>query len=132
MSRRRRGSDGWTVDTLKIHFDAIQAADQRYLNAMLEERDKAIKEFKDTTEKNFASRNEIQTAMKDAAASNERAMAALVSTLLPRAEGDARIARNEQDIKATTDRMNESGGFGRGVKDSWGWLVGAIGIVFGL
>lgn len=129
----------WTVDTLKEHFDALLKERQQHVSDMFSERDKAITEFKESTAatitefktmtaSNFASRNEIQTAMKNAQDANARETAVLVATLMPRKEAESRIQRNEEDVKAVTDRVNDAGGFGRGVKDSWGWLVGVIGL----
>jgi hypothetical protein len=120
----------WTVDTLKEHFDARHNDLQAFVMAMFAERDKAIKEFKDTTTQNFASRNEIKTAMKDAAAAAERATAALVSTLMPRTEAMTRMDRNDRDIKDVTDRVNSQGGFGTGIKEMLGWILAAGALLF--
>ena len=116
----------WTVETLKQYVDALLLERKDHVHDMFVERDKAIREFKDSTEKNFASRNEIQTAMKDAQQASERATATLVATLMPRSEAMALIQRNEQDVKAITDRVNDMTGFGKGVKDSWGWIVALV------
>ena len=124
-------SNGWTVETLKMYIDAILLERAKHMADMFAERDKAIKEFKDTTKENFASRNEIQAAMKDAAIISERATAALVATLMPRSEAAVQLHRNEQDIKAITDRVNSQDGRGQGMKDSWGWLVGVVGLLIG-
>ncbi len=136
-----KAQSGWTVDTLKEHFDTLLKERQQHVSDMFTERDKAITEFKESTAAtitefktmtaaNFASRNEIQTAMKNAADASSRETAVLVATLMPRKEAEARIVRNEEDVKAVTNRVNASGGFGQGVKESWGWLVGVIGIGF--
>jgi hypothetical protein len=122
VSKRR----GWTFKTFKKYVDAVLLERKQHASDMLIERDKAIKEFKDQTDAKFASRNEIQTAMKDASVANERATATLVSTLMPRAEATILIERNAADIKEVADRLNEQGGHGRGIKDSWGWLAAII------
>lgn len=122
----------WTIDTLKEHHDAMIESLKKELEEGFAQRDKAVDKLEDSTSERFAARNEIQTAMKNAAEASERAAASLTSTFMPREEALAAIRRNEADIKAVTDRVNLSSGRGVGIKDSWGWVVGILGLLFAL
>lgn len=84
-------SSEWTVDTLKEHFTALLDGYKERVSDTFIERDKAITEFKDQTDQKFASRNEIQTAMKDAAEISERATQKLTSTFITRQEALALV-----------------------------------------
>ena len=83
--------------TLRDYFDTRLADFRSHISDTFAERDKAItefkeataatiNEFKDATKESFASRNEIQTAMKNASDASERATAKLTSTFITRAE----------------------------------------------
>jgi len=81
----------WTVNTLKEHLTALLDAYKDRVSDTFVERDKAITEFKAQADQKFASRNEIQTAMKDAAEASERAMAKLTSSFITRQEALALV-----------------------------------------
>lgn len=98
-----------------------------------------IKAMKEATAASFAA---SQKAIDLASAANEKrqdssneiraAMIDQQKVLMPRAECEVGLARNAADIKALTDRFNLSAGRGLGIKDSWGWLVGLIGMALAL
>ena len=96
----------WTVATPK-----------EYVDALLLERDRAIVEFKQQTEKRFEAANEIKQAMANQAA-----------TFMTRTEAEVRMNRSDQDMRAATDRLNKGEGRGTGLKDGWGYIVAIISI----
>jgi hypothetical protein len=93
-----------TVETLK-----------ELVLALLAERDKAISEFKEQTEKRFEAGNEIKQAMANQA-----------NTFLTRTEAEVRMNRTDQDVRAVTDRLNKGEGRGDGLKDGWLAMIAII------
>jgi hypothetical protein len=76
----------WTVDTLKEHLTSLFSLYREGISNTFVERDKAIAEFKSQTDAKFASRNEIQQSMKDAAEAASRETAKLTATFISRSE----------------------------------------------
>jgi hypothetical protein len=119
----------WTVETLRLHLMAILAErDERYgqrfadletaLRAALAASEKAIGKAESATEKRFEAVNEFRGTLSDQA-----------SQFMTRTEATALTDRNTERIQELADRVNRSEGRGTGVSASWGYLVGAAGLV---
>ena len=76
----------WTISTAMELWDRLWREYKSHVADTFVERDKAIREFKEQTDAKFASRNEIQQAMKDAADSAARENAKLAATFITRKE----------------------------------------------
>jgi len=115
-------SKGWTLESLKTHFEAIiKANDKRYkqrfedqdsaVKAALASAEKAVAREQENSEKWRASANEWRGAMND----RER-------DLMPRTEA-------EQAIKANTDKINEITKRIERNESGWKYLVAAITLI---
>jgi len=146
-----RPTSDWTVTTLKEHFDALLAEnDRRYqqravtqeqaikdaltaqkeaIAAALAAADRAVAKAEGAAEKRFEGVNEFRGQLAD----QQR-------TLMPRQEADAefRAIRGEMNasISAINDklsemaeRMNRSEGRSTGLNAGWIYLIGGIGLV---
>ena len=113
---------GWTVDTLKAHFDTLRATDgknveQRFVAA--EERttlaltaaDRAVIKAENATEKRFDAVNEFRATLADQA-----------STLMPRAEAEIRL-------RGLSEQIEDLRGTRRGGIATVGALVVGIAVV---
>jgi hypothetical protein len=76
----------WTITTAMELWDRLWREYKERVSDTFTERDKAIVEFKAQTDQKFASRNEIQQAMKDASEAAARENAKLVATFISRKE----------------------------------------------
>lgn len=93
----------WTFKTLIAHFEALRVDDQR-----------AVAETKSQLEKRLEGMNEFRDALSDQA-----------KLLASRVELDAL----EKRVQELTDRLNKNEGRAVGLRDGWGWLVGAVSVV---
>lgn len=130
---------GWTVDTGLAHLQmAIDEADRRYEQRFvaqekavafaLDAAKEAVLKAEIASEKRFDSVNEFRQTLSDQ-----------TNTFLPRAEAEQRIKQNSDKIDASKDlaverfslllsRLDKLEGRSTGMKDGWGYLVGAIGL----
>ena len=126
----------WTTDTVLAHLrELINERDRRYeqrfeaqrtaVDAALAAQEKAVAKAETAAEKRFESVNEFRGQLADQAA-----------RLLPRAESDVAFAgvREKIDglavrIDALATRIERGEGQRSGLKDGWGYLVGAAGFV---
>jgi tartrate dehydratase alpha subunit/fumarate hydratase class I-like protein len=76
----------WTTGTAMELWDRLWKEYKERISDTFIERDKAIVEFKQQTDAKFASRNEIQQTMKDAAESAALEMQKLAATFITRKE----------------------------------------------
>lgn len=102
-----RAPSGWTVDTLKQHFDqrfrdqeqavaaAVTAASTATSVAMTAEQ-RAVAKAEAATEKRFTSVNEFRQTLSDQAA-----------TFMPRAEAENRAQANTDKIDGLTSRLDK-------------------------
>jgi tartrate dehydratase alpha subunit/fumarate hydratase class I-like protein len=81
----------WTITTAMELWDRLWHEYKDQISDTFIERDKAIIEFKSQTDAKFASRNEIQQAMKDAAEAAGREQAKLAATFITRKEAMSMI-----------------------------------------
>jgi hypothetical protein len=95
---------GWTVKTLKRHFDTrIEALEARQ------------KEMKVETDSRFASGNEIRGAMLDA----QRIQ-------MPRAEAEVQFQALRTEIAELKEHATQRSSEGVGRVAGWGWAVAVV------
>jgi len=132
--------NGWTIETLKEHFDvqlrdlelrqqqrfeaqtkaidaALAAADRAVQNAMTASEEAIIK-AEVAIERRFEGVNEFRQTLSDQA-----------HEFMTRAEGMTIIDRNTKDIQEVKDRLNTMQGRGSGLDAGWAKLVGVVGLI---
>ena len=120
---------GWTVDTLRADIlGRLGELDKRYeqrfeaqekaVAAALQAAKEAVTKAETAAEKRFDSVNEFRASLADQAAN-----------LMPRNEVTVIIASLAERVNKLEAGHDISTGRGKGLADSWGYLVGAIGAV---
>lgn len=131
---------GWTVDTLKAHFDILFAQidlryQQRYdaqgkaleaamlaaekaVQTALTAAEKAGRKAETAADKRFESVNEFRAQLADQA-----------GTFMPRAEYETSHQALEDKVGALTERVNLAEGRTRGLNAGWAFLVGSAAIL---
>lgn len=139
---------GWTVDTLHSHLDQRLDEQSSHFDRQIESLKSLLQERYDTQTKALdAAFKAQQLAMQTAMEAAERAVAKAetaaekrfdsvnefraqladqATTFLPRAEGEAALARNTERIQELADRFNKSEGRGLGLNAGWIYILGAI------
>lgn len=134
-----RQESGWTVDTLKQHYDKLREADQIAIQAALVTQEKAVAaalaatkeamlKAETASEKRFESVNEFRKTLSDQ-----------TNTFLPRSEYnanhkaledkiDTKCTALEDKIQGLTDRMNITSGKTEGSDKTVGKIVTAISV----
>lgn len=145
---------GWTVDTLHAHFaemlrqrdtradalfrekdlrdqqrfDAQQLAlrdaliaQEKAVNAALSAAQEAVQKAETAAEKRFDAVNEFRGQLADQA-----------RDLMPRKETETLIKNLSDKIETLEDRGNEIAGRRGGMQESWGYLVGAVGVLLAI
>jgi hypothetical protein len=117
---------GWTIETLREHFDVVLGAnDRRYeqrfkdsqtaVDAALNAAKEAVLKAEMASEKRFEGVNEFRQTLAD----QQR-------TLMPRAEAELRMgaieARLESITKATSARNAEQ----KGGREVWAWVFSGV------
>jgi hypothetical protein len=108
----------WTVDTLKEHVDVRFAAAEKAVDAALASSKEAVVKAEKAAEKRFDAANEFRGQLSDQAA-----------TFMPRLESEQRMAQFVKDIDDLRQDRNVRRGHTSGVATSWGFLIGAAGVV---
>lgn len=119
---------GWSVDTLKQHYDKLREADQLAIQAALVAQEKAVAaalaatkeavlKAETASEKRFESVNEFRKTLSDQ-----------TNTFLPRPEYVANHKALEDKIQALTDRMNVTTGQSQGSDSTVTKIIAAIGV----
>jgi len=111
-------STGWTIETLKEHFEKILAEKDKAINIALA----AAKEAVGVAEKNAEK-------WRDAANEWRGAMTDREQTFMARSEFVAYKESSEKALRTEKERSDKNEGKGVGVKDFIGWIVAAIAIV---
>lgn len=133
---------GWTLDTLeeflstkiealsdfvaaedrssKEALNAALAAVKEQSNAAMSAAAKAIDKAELATERRFESVNEFRSTLSDQA-----------KTFINREEYEAKHKNLEDKINILQSRMDSREGADKGVGQSWGFIVGAVGIIYG-
>lgn len=107
----------WNVETLKEYVDIRFDGQDRAFNSQIAAQDKAITKAEIATDKRLEGLNELRRIVNDTQA-----------LLMPREEAYARLQALADKIEVLTSRVNISEGNKSGMKDSWGYLAGAVGI----
>lgn len=107
----------WNVETLKEYVDIRFDSQAKLIAAQVEAQDKAIIKAEVATDKRLDGLNELRRIVNDTQA-----------LLMPREEAYARLQALADKIEVLTSRINMSEGNKSGMKDSWGYLVGVVGI----
>lgn len=109
---------GWTVDTLKAHYDQRFIDQDKAVQAALTAAKEATLKAEDASNKRFDSVNEFRSTLSDQ-----------VNTFLPRREYDARHETLEKLVTEISDRINRSEGAKVGSDITIGKIYAAIGVV---
>lgn len=109
--------NAWNVETLKEYVDIRFDSQEKLISAQVEAQDKAIIKAEIATDKRLDGLNELRRIVNDTQA-----------LLMPREEAYARLQALADKIEVLTSRINLSEGNKSGMRDGWGYLVGAIGI----
>jgi CHASE3 domain sensor protein len=103
-----RDDGGWTIETLRVHIQAILDERDKALSAALAASNKAIDRVEESVRERFGSVNEFRQTLSDQA-----------GTFITRTEVTAAVDRNTERINELTDRINKSEGKGAGLNASW-------------
>ena len=128
MKETAKGTSGWVVETLFVHFTALlneaeKKNEQRFIDqekavkAALNAAEQAVNKAEHNAEKWRANANEWRQAMDDREVK-----------FMPRPEAERGLEANADKIGALTDRINRSEGHGKGLNTGWGYLIGAVGL----
>lgn len=96
---------------------AFSVADQAVQAALLAA-EKAVSKAETAAERRFESVNEFRAQLSDQ-----------TQTFMPRAEADARIDALTEKLSDAVRRLDVTSGRGAGTQQSWGYLVGAAGLI---
>jgi hypothetical protein len=130
---------GWTVETLHTHLRELIAASDRVRETEIaavrqqieatkeaaslaqSASDRAVEKAEIAAEKRFDSVNEFRSTLSD----QQR-------TLMPRSEAEIRFAALATMIDALEHRATASTSQRSGIRDGWGYAVGAFGVLIAL
>ena len=113
-----KGTTGWTIETLYVHFVALMAEHEKAVKAALAAADTAVNKAEYNSEKWRDSANEWRQAMDDREIK-----------FLPRTEYQGAHQALIDRIGALENRVTKNEGTGQGLKQGWGILVAAAGFV---
>lgn len=128
--------DGWTIETLKEHFDVRMAeqnsqnvqrfeAQEKAVAAALAAAKEAVIKAEAAAEKRFEGVNEFRATLAD----QQR-------TLMPRQEAELAMDSMKEKIdilqKSQEKETSSSDGEKSGFKNAWGLLVGIIGVAIAI
>jgi hypothetical protein len=97
---------GWTIETLKAHFDELRKSDKQAIDAALAAAEKAVQKAEMASERRFEGVNEFRQTLSD----------------------QAGTFATKDAVNALTSRFDRQEGTGKGLHQGWGYLVGAVGI----
>lgn len=116
-----RDESGWTVDTLKMHFDDLRQADKDALKLALNAADKANDKAETAQRVVNKSQNEFRGTLKDQAA-----------TLMPRSESEAVSKEFRTQLDDLKAKVNSLENRKQGAADSMKGIYAAIAAVGGI
>lgn len=102
---------GWTTDTLKEYFESVVSGNDKRYQQRFDAQEAANLYAR-------AQQNEFRGALQDV---GEKQM--------PRTEAEALFKAQAEKVDALQARMDRTEGRSGGIGASWGWLVGAVGLV---
>lgn len=120
---------GWSVDTLREHFNTILRemdtryqqrfeAQQREVQAALTAADRAVTKAEVAAEKRFDSVNEFRGLVAD----QQR-------TLMPRIEAEVIISNMSKRVDAFDKSLASLSGESRGIHSGWAYALGAVALI---
>jgi hypothetical protein len=131
---------GWTIETLREHFDtrlaekdlrdqqrfegqgvalaAARAADRELVAAALTAADRAVQKAETAADRRAEGQNEFRATLSDQAA-----------RLATKDELETKVGALSDRITALATAAATQQGSKTGLRDGWGYLVGAVGII---
>lgn len=106
------------MDERDQRYEQRFAAQERAVDVAVASAKEDADRVERSSEKRFDSVNEFRRSLSD-----------LVSTFIPRAEAEQRIASNAEKIDALARKLERIEGRSGGAASLWGYLVAAVGVV---
>jgi hypothetical protein len=121
MPSTSKGTSGWTIETLYVHFTALMEEHEKAVKAALAAAETAVNKAEYNSEKWRDSANEWRQAMDDREVK-----------FLPRTEYTAAHQALIDRIGMLENRVTKNEGTGQGLKQGWGYLIAAVALVMTL
>jgi len=118
MTPEPKSASGWTLETLYIHFTALLNGQKEAVSTALTSAETAVNKAEYNSEKWRDSANEWRQAMDDREVK-----------FLPRTEYTSAHQALIDRIGMLENRVTKGEGTGQGLKQGWGFLVAAAGLV---
>jgi hypothetical protein len=118
MPPASKGTSGWTIETLYVHFTALMSEHEKAVKAALASSETAVNKAEYNSEKWRDSANEWRQAMDDREVK-----------FMPRTEYTSAHQALIDRLGAMESRITKIESTGAGLKQGWGYLVGAIGFL---
>jgi hypothetical protein len=112
---------GWTLDTLKEHFERRFLDMDKAVAAALQAQKEATTKAETAAERRFESVNEFRAQLSDQA-----------NTFMPRLEAEQRIAQNAEKLSALEGRVNKTDGRATGISGLYAAVIAGLGILVGI
>lgn len=109
--------DTSTVISLREYVDIRFEAQEKAVQSALAAADRAVQKAESATEKRFEGVNEFRASLAD----NSR-------TLMPRAEAEQQFKALAEKTDAVVVRLNTMDDRARGSNETWGYIVGLVGM----
>src|SRR5690349_17036591 len=114
----KRGDSPWTIESLRVHFESLLAADVLRQQQRFDAQERAVRDALAANEKRLDSVNEFRGQLKDQA-----------STLFPRAEADARFHAMEQRLVRAESMQVRVAGRDEGKSANAAMLLAVVGLL---
>jgi hypothetical protein len=118
MPSTSKGTSGWTIETIYVHFTALMQEHEKAVKAALAAADTAVNKAEYNSEKWRDSANEWRQAMDDREVK-----------FMPRTEYTSAHQALIDRIGALENRVTKNEGTGQGLKQGWGYLVAGVGLL---
>jgi len=121
MPLTSKGTSGWTIETIYVHFTSLMQEHEKAVKAALAAAETAVNKAEYNSEKWRDSANEWRQAMDDREVK-----------FLPRTEYASAHQALIERMGAMEIRITKNEGTGQGLKQGWGYLVAAAGFMLAL
>jgi|SRR5580765_1323769 len=121
MPSTSKGTSGWTIETLYVHFTSLMEEHEKAVRAALASAETAVNKAEYNSEKWRDSANEWRQAMDDREVK-----------FLPRTEYASAHQAMIDRVGALENRVTKNEGTGQGLKQGWGYLIAAVALVMTL
>jgi hypothetical protein len=132
-------SGGWTLDTLQQHWEAIREADQKFdierdrrYSEVNIEREKALKIKEEADKAALGLAREIQSYKDEKANQLREQITGERGSFATKEDLAAAQREISAQLAPITAFVSASTGSSKGLKEGWGFLVGAVGLVGGV